>query len=72
MSSSRPPQRGEVVDRLDEQEREIERLKNTLRGITHKLDGVSMSGRCCHCNRAYVIISHGEVYCPACGSRRTR
>ncbi|NUC71837.1 hypothetical protein HTZ84_05840 [Haloterrigena sp. SYSU A558-1] len=59
----------ELEERLDDAERNIDRLENTLRGIVRETDGVSVGGPC-KCGESLLIVRHRTVYCPHCKYRR--
>jgi hypothetical protein len=55
-----------VITRLEQQEMEIKRLKNTLKGVADEINGPSVNGLCAHCNECYLLVSNDQVHCPNC------
>lgn len=43
-------------------------LRNTLDGLARE-SNVSVGCPCTSCDRSYVLIKSGMMYCPACGDR---
>ncbi|MFC6717779.1 hypothetical protein ACFQGT_09075 [Natrialbaceae archaeon GCM10025810] len=43
-------------------------LRNALDGLA-RTSGVSVGCPCSHCDRSYVLIEAGMMYCPTCGDR---
>ncbi|WP_123538373.1 hypothetical protein [Halosimplex salinum] len=66
MSQSTPPREEPILARLERQEMEIERLKNTLKGVAREVGNLSISGRCERCRRSYLLVRDGYIYCPKC------
>lgn len=71
MKGSRLNRFDEIAARLDRQEAEIERLRNTLKGVTRAAGDLSVSSRCENCDRCYVLVEDGRLYCPTCRDGRT-
>ncbi len=67
----RQPRREEFVARLERQDREIERLRNTIRGVAREVGELSVNGRCEQCGRSYLLITDGRIYCPNCMGGQT-
>ena len=59
----------ELEARLDDAERQIGQLENTLRGVVRETNGVSIGGPC-KCGEALLIVHQQTVYCPQCQYRR--
>jgi len=60
-----------IAARLDRQDAEIERLRNTLKGVTRAVGDLSVSSRCENCDRCYALVEDGRIYCPNCKAGRT-
>ncbi len=58
----------EVSDQLETAREEIEQLQNTVGAIAEE-SGVSI-GPVCECRRSLLVVTSGEIYCPACGYHR--
>ncbi|WP_230198534.1 hypothetical protein [Halopiger goleimassiliensis] len=56
--------------RLDDTERKVDQLENTLCGVVRELNEVSIAGPC-KCGKALLIVHQQTVYCPQCQYRRT-
>ena len=59
----------EFEARLDDAERQIGQLENTLRGVVRETNDVSIAGPC-KCGKALLIVRQQTVYCPQCQYRR--
>ncbi|QRV17357.1 hypothetical protein [Haloterrigena salifodinae] len=59
----------ELEERLDDAERDIDRLENTLRGIVRETNDISVGGLC-KCGKSLLIVRQRTVYCPHCKYRR--
>lgn len=73
-SDRRPPEAASTASdsvraRLEAVEHEQQLLRNTLVGLARDR-GVSVGAACDECNRAYLLVSQGCMYCPACGYSR--
>lgn len=72
----KPPERSSqnrsrsLRERVDALERDQQLLENTLCGLARR-SGLTVVGPCSHCDRAYVLASHGIASCPACRNRYT-
>ena len=59
----------ELEARLDDAERQITQLENTLRGLVRETNDISVGGPC-KCGQSLLIISQRTVYCPQCQYKR--
>ncbi|WP_339103454.1 hypothetical protein [Haloterrigena salinisoli] len=59
----------ELEARLEDAERQIGRLENTLRGVVRETNDVSVGGPC-KCGKSLLIVRQRTVHCPQCQYRR--
>ncbi len=71
MSQSRSRQLTQLLARLERQERETVRLRNTLKGVANEVGGLTVNGRCDRCQQAYLLVADGRIYCPKCKNGQT-
>lgn len=80
MTRSTPPQRAPrprtVAAEIENLERRLAAiedeqylLRNTLCGLARE-NGITVGGVCSDCNRSYVLIERGMLYCPKCRTQR--
>ena len=55
---------------LEETNRRVDRLENTLQALARERDDVSIAGPC-NCGESLLIIRQRTIYCPECRYRRT-
>ena len=56
--------------RLEETDRRVLLLHNTLRGVAREA-GVSIGCPCDRCERSYLLVSDGLLVCPQCGYQQS-
>ena len=54
--------------RVAKTEAEQRRLRNTITGLARETD-VSIGCSCPHCDRSYMLVRDGVMYCPSCSNR---
>lgn len=59
-----------LEQRLAKLEHEQALVRNTLCGLAREAN-VAVGGVCSDCDRAYVLIDRGMMYCPKCRTQRT-
>lgn len=62
----------QITERLEKHEQRLERLQFTLRAVVRETSDVSISGPCGQCNRCYLLLKNGMMYCPQCGNGGSR
>ncbi|ELZ20458.1 hypothetical protein C475_20477 [Halosimplex carlsbadense 2-9-1] len=55
-----------LARRLDAQERQLERVRNALKGVATEVGGLSVSGPCDGCERSLLLVREGQIFCPRC------
>lgn len=59
-----------MSERLDEYEKRIDCLQNTLGAIAREAGNISVRGRCGSCEQSLMLLDDGMLYCPKCGNGR--
>lgn len=59
-----------LADRLERTDRRQCQLANALKGLARE-SNVSIGCACSRCERSYLLIKKGTMYCPQCGFRRS-
>lgn len=59
-----------LTERLDEIENRQGLLKRTVEAVAREA-GVSIGCPCTRCQRCYMLVKNGSLYCPACGCRES-
>jgi len=54
--------------RVSKTEAEQQRLRNTIHGLAREMD-VTVGCSCPHCEKSYMIVRNGLMYCPSCSNR---
>ncbi|QLG48336.1 hypothetical protein [Natrinema halophilum] len=57
-------------ERLEAMEQRHCLLRRTVEALGRE-NGVSVGSPCSHCEKSYMLIKNGHMYCPHCGHRRT-
>lgn len=58
-------------ERLADTERHVVQLRNTLAGVARETSDLTVAHPCTHCERCYVLVRDGQLFCPACGYGRS-
>lgn len=64
-------ERDQIFERLEQQEMQLERIKNTIKGVADEIGGLSVDGQCNSCGQSLLLVRDGQLFCPHCKDGKT-